>query len=179
MTTLDEHTPALDQLSKPASKSQQQTWAQDLLDTIQTNRDNHRDNHRRPTASLSRPHPKNEAEIQTLTAELMANVDSEPHTPGSGANRRDGHSRSREFAIAAQQVMGDAPAGTRHQMAAAFATLIVAPARAAAERRKDRDVGVRIVAMQEFIQLHLFEGDAQVYLARPFAQLTCIAEPDR
>ena len=77
MTTLDEHTPALDQLSKPASKSQQQTWAQDLLDTIQTNRDNHRDNHRRPTASLSRPHPQNEAEIQTLTAELMANVDSE------------------------------------------------------------------------------------------------------
>ena len=46
MTTSDEHTPALDQLSKPASKSQQQTWAQDLLDTIQTNRDNHRDNHR-------------------------------------------------------------------------------------------------------------------------------------
>ena len=86
---------------------------------------------------------------------------------------------SREFAIAAQQVMGDTPAGTRHQMAAAFATLIVAPARAAAERRKDRDVGVRIVAMQEFIQLHLFQGDAQVYLARPFAQLTCIAEPDR
>ena len=75
--------------------------------------------------------------------------------------------------------MGDAPAGTRHQMAAAFATLIVAPAHAAAERRKDRDVGVRIVAMQEFIQLHLFKGDAQVYLARPFAQLTCIAEPDR
>ena len=34
--------------------------------------------------------------------------------------------------------MGDTPAGTRHQMAAAFATLIVAPARAAAERRKDR-----------------------------------------
>ena len=173
MTTSDEHTPALDQLSKPASKSQQQTWAQDLLDTIQTNRDNHRDNHRRPTASLSRPHPKNEAEIPTLTAELMANVDSEQHTPGTGA------SSSREFAIAAQQVMGDTPAGTRHQMAAAFATLIVAPARAAAERRKDRDVGVRIVAMQEFIQLHLFEGDAQVYLARPFAQLTCIAEPDR
>ena len=82
MTTSDEHTPALDQLSKPASKSQQQTWAQDLLDTIQTNRDNHRDNHRRPTASLSRPHPPNEAEIQTLTAELMANVDSEQHTPG-------------------------------------------------------------------------------------------------
>ena len=75
--------------------------------------------------------------------------------------------------------MGDAPAGTRHQMAAAFANLIVAPARAAAERRKDRDVGVRIVAMQEFIQLHLFKGDAQVYLARPLAQLTCIAEPDR
>ena len=175
MTTSDEHTPALDQLSKPASKSQQQTWAQDLLDTIQTNRDNHR----RPTASLSRPHPPNEAEIQTLTAELMANVDSELNTPGTGANRRDGHSSSREFAIAAQQVMDDTPAGTRHQMAAAFATLIVAPARAAAERRKDRDVGVRIVAMQEFIQLHLFEGDAQVYLARPFAQLTCIAEPDR
>ena len=173
MTTSDEHTPALDQLSKPASKSQQQTWAQDLLDTIQTNRDNHRDNHRRPTASLSRPHPPNEAEIQTLTAEFMANVDSKQHTPGAGA------SSSREFAIAAQQVMGDAPAGARHQMAAAFATLIVAPARAAAERRKDRDVGVRIVAMQEFIQLHLFEGDAQVYLARPFAQLTCIAEPDR
>ena len=169
MTTSDEHTPALDQLSKPASKSQQQTWAQDLLDTIQTNRDNHPG----PTASLSRPHPQNEAEIQTLTAELMANVDSKQHTPGTGA------SSSREFAIAAQQVMGDAPAGTRHQMAAAFATLIVAPARAAAERRKDRDVGVRIVAMQEFIQLHLFKGDAQVYLARPFAQLTCIAEPDR
>ena len=175
MTTSDEHTPALDQLSKPASKSQQQTWAQDLLDTIQTNRDNHPG----PTASLSRPHPPNEAEIQTLTAELMANVDSKQHPPGTGANRRDGHSSSREFAIAAQQVMGDTPAGTRHQMAAAFATLIVAPARAAAERRKDRDVGVRIVAMQEFIQLHLFEGDAQVYLARPFAQLTCIAEPDR
>ena len=52
MTTSDEHTPALDQLSKPASKSQQQTWAQDLLDTIQTNRDNHPG----PTASLSRPH---------------------------------------------------------------------------------------------------------------------------
>ena len=175
MTTSDEHTPALDQLSKPASKSQQQTWAQDLLDTIQTNRDNHPG----PTASLSRPHPQNEAEIQTLTAELMANVDSKQHPPGTGANRSDGHSSSREFAIAAQQVMGDAPAGTRHQMAAAFATLIVAPARAAAERRKDRDVGVRIVAMQEFIQLHLFEGDAQVYLARPFAQLTYIAEPDR
>ena len=109
----------------------------------------------------------------------MANVDSEQHPPGAGANRRDSNSNSREFAIAAQQVMGDTPAGTRHQMAAAFATLIVAPARAAAERRKDRDVGVRIVAMQEFIQLHLFEGDAQVYLARPFAQLTCIAEPDR
>ena len=175
MTTSDEQTPALDQLSKPASKSQQQAWAQDLLDTIQTNRDDNPG----PTASLSRPHPPNEAEIQTLTAEFMANVDSEQHTPGAGANHRDGHSRSREFAIAAQQVMGDAPAGTRHQMAAAFATLIVAPARAAAERRKDRDVGVRIVAMQEFIQLHLFKGDAQLYLARPLAQLTGIAEPDR
>ena len=175
MTTLDEQTPALDQLSKPASKSQQQTWAQDLLDIIKTNRDNNLGT----TASLSRPNPPNEAEIQTLTAEFMANVDSEQHTPGSGANRHDGHSRSREFAIAAQQVMGDAPAGTRHQMAAAFATLIVEPARAAAERRKDRDVGVRIVAMQEFIQLHLFKGDAQLYLARPLAQLTCIAEPDR
>ena len=175
MTTLDEQTPALDQLSKPASKSQQQTWAQDLLDIIKTNRDNDPGT----TTSLSRPTPPNEAEIQTLTAEFMANVDSEQHTPGSGANRHDGHSRSREFAIAAQQVMGDAPAGTRHQMAAAFATLIVAPARAAAERRKDRDVGVRIVAMQEFIQLHLFKGDAQLYLARPLAQLTCIAEPDR
>ena len=175
MTTLDEQTPALDQLSKPASKSQQQTWAQDLLDIIKTNRDNNLGT----TTSLSRPTPPNEAEIQTLTAEFMANVDSEPHTPGAGANRHDGHSRSREFAIAAQQVMGDAPAGTRHQMAAAFATLIVEPARAAAERRKDRDVGVRIVAMQEFIQLHLFKGDAQLYLARPLAQLTCIAEPDR
>ena len=175
MTTSDEQTPALGQLSKPASKSQQQAWAQDLLDTIQTNRDDNPG----PTASLSRPHPPNEAEIQTLTAEFMANVDSEPHTPGSGAIHRDGHSRSREFAIAAQQVMGDAPAGTRHQMAAAFATLIVEPARAAAERRKDRDVGVRIVAMQEFIQLHLFQGDAQLYLARPLAQLTGIAEPDR
>ena len=175
MTTLDEQTPALDQLSKPASKSQQQTWAQDLLDIIQTNRDNNLGT----TTSLSRPTPPNEAEIQTLTAEFMANVDSEPHTPGSGAIHRDGHSRSREFAIAAQQVMGDAPAGTRHQMAAAFATLIVEPARAAAERRKDRDVGVRIVAMQEFIQLHLFQGDAQLYLARPLAQLTGIAEPDR
>ena len=175
MTTLDEQTPALDQLPKPASKSQQQTWAQDLLDIIKTNRDNNLGT----TTSLSRPTPPNEAEIQTLTAEFMANVDSEPHTPGAGANRHDGHSRSREFAIAAQQVMGDAPAGTRHQMAAAFATLIVEPARAAAERRKDRDVGVRIVAMQEFIQLHLFKGDAQLYLARPLAQLTCIAEPDR
>ena len=175
MTTSDEQTPALDQLSKPASKSQQQAWAQDLLDTIQTNRDDNPG----PTASLSRPHPPNEAEIQTLTAEFMANVDSEPHTPGAGAIHRDGHSRSREFAIAAQQVMGDAPAGTRHQMAAAFATLIVEPARAAAERRKDPDVGVRIVAMQEFIQLHLFKGDAQLYLARPLAQLTGIAEPDR
>ena len=175
MTTLDEQTPALDQLSKPASKSQQQTWAQDLLDIIQTNRDNNLGT----TTSLSRPTPPNEAEIQTLTAEFMANVDSEQHTPGSGAIHRDGHSRSREFAIAAQQVMGDAPAGTRHQMAAAFATLIVEPARAAAERRKDRDVGVRIVAMQEFIQLHLFKGDAQLYLARPLAQLTGIAEPDR
>ena len=175
MTTSDEQTPALDQLSKPASKSQQQAWAQDLLDIIKTNRDDNPG----PTASLSRPHPPNEAEIQTLTAELMANVDSEPHTPGAGAIHRDGHSRSREFAIAAQQVMGDAPAGTRHQMTAAFATLIVAPARAAAERRKDRDVGVRIVAMQEFIQLHLFKGDAQLYLARPLAQLTGIAEPDR
>lgn len=175
MTTSDEHTPALNLMSKPASESQQQTWTQDLLDTVQTNRDNNR----RLTASLSRPHPKNKAEIQTLTAELMANVDSKQHTPGTGANRSDGHSSSREFAIAAQQVMGDAPAGTRHQMAAAFATLIVAPARAAAERRKDRDVGVRIVAMQEFIQLHLFEGDGLVYLARPFAQLTRIAEPDR
>lgn len=174
MTTSDEHTPALDQLSKPASKSQQQTWAQDLLDTIQTNRDNHR----RPTASLSRPHPKSEAEIQTLIAEFMANVDSEQHTPGTGANRRDSNSNSREFHIAAQQVMGDAPAGTRHQMAASFATLIVEPARAAAERRKDRDVGARIVAMREFIQLHLFKGDAQIYLARPLAQLTCIAELD-
>ena len=103
MTTSDEHTPALDQLSKPASKSQQQTWAQDLLDTIQTNRDNHRDNHRRHTASLSRPHPQNEADIQTLTAELMANVDSKQHTPGTGANRSDGHSSSREFAIAASR----------------------------------------------------------------------------
>ena len=175
MTTLDEQTPALDQLSKPASKSQQQTWAQDLLDIIKTNRDNNLGT----TTSLSRPTPPNEAEIQTLTAEFMANVDSEPHTPGAGANRHDGHSRSREFAIAAQQVMGDAPAGTRRQMAAAFATLIVEPARAAAERRKDRDVGVRIVAMQEFIQLHLFKGDAQLYLARPLAQLTWIAEPDR
>ena len=174
MTTSDEQTPALDQLSKPASKSQQQTWAQDLLDIIQTNRDNPG-----PTALLSRPHPPNEAEIQTLTAEFMANVDSEQHTPGSGAIHHDGHSRSREFAIAAQQVMGDAPAGTRHQMAAAFATLIVEPARAEAERRKDPDVGVRIVAMQEFIQLHLFKGDAQLYLARPLAQLTGIAEPDR
>ena len=175
MTTSDEHTPALDQLSTPASKSQQQTWAQDLLDIIKTNRDN------KPgaTAQLSRPHPPNEAEIQTLTAEFMANVDSEQRTPGTGASRRDGHSSNREFAIAAQQVMGDATVGTRRQMAAAFATLIVEPARAAAERRKDRDVGVRIVAMQEFIQLHLFKGDAQVYLARPFAQLTCIAEPDR
>ena len=109
----------------------------------------------------------------------MANVDSEQHTPGTSANRRDSNSNSRDFAIAAQQVMGDAPAGTRHQMAASFATLIVEPARAAAERRKDRDVGVRIEAMQEFIQLHLFKGDAQVYLARPLAQLTCIAEPDR
>ena len=175
MTTSDEHTPALDQLSTPASKSQQQTWAQDLLDTIKTNRDNKPG----PTAQLSRLHPPNEAEIQTLTAEFMANVDSEQHTPGTGASRRGGHSSSREFAIAAQQVMGDATAGTRRQMAAAFATLIVEPARAAAERRKDRDVGVRIVAMQEFIQLHLFKGDAQVYLARPFAQLTCIAESDR
>ena len=175
MTTLDEQTPALDQLSKPASKSQQQTWAQDLLDIIKTNRDNNLGT----TASLSRPTPPNEAEIQTLTAEFMANVDFEQHTPGSGAIHRDGHSRSREFAIAAQQVMGDAPAGTRHQMAAAFATLIVEPARAAAERRKDPDVGVRIVAMQEFIQLHLFKGDAQLYLARPLAQLTGIAEPDR
>ena len=175
MTTLDEQTPALDQLSKPASKSQQQTWAQDLLDIIKTNRDNNLGT----TTSLSRPTPPNEAEIQTLTAEFMANVDSEQHTPGAGAIHRDGHSRSREFAIAAQQVMGDAPAGTRHQMAAAFATLIVEPARAAAERRKDRDVGVRIVAMQEFIQLHLFQGDAQLYLARPLAQLTGIAEPDR
>ena len=175
MTTLDEQTPALDQLSKPASKSQQQTWAQDLLDIIKTNRDNNLGT----TTSLSRPTPPNEAEIQTLTAEFMANVDSEPHTPGSGAIHHDGHSRSREFAIAAQQVMGDAPAGTRRQMAAAFATLIVEPARAAAERRKDPDVGVRIVAMQEFIQLHLFQGDAQLYLARPLAQLTGIAEPDR
>ncbi len=175
MTTSDEHTPALNLMSKPASETQQQTWTQDLLDTVQTNRDNNR----RLTASLSRPHPKNKAEIQTLTAELMANVDSKQHTPGTCANRSAGHSSSREFAIAAQQVMGDAPAGTRHQMAAAFATLIVAPARAAAERRKDRDVGVRIVAMQEFIRLHLFEGDGLVYLARPFAQLTWIAEPDR
>ena len=175
MTTLDEQTPALDQLSKPASKSQQQTWAQDLLDIIKTNRDNNLGT----TASLSRPTPPNEAEIQTLTAEFMANVDSEQHTPGAGAIHHDGHSRSREFAIAAQQVMGDAPAGTRRQMAAAFATLIVEPARAAAERRKDPDVGVRIVAMQEFIQLHLFQGDAQLYLARPLAQLTGIAEPDR
>ena len=175
MTTLDEQTPALDQLSKPASKSQQQTWAQDLLDIIKTNRDNNLGT----TTSLSRPTPPNEAEIQTLTAEFMANVDSEPHTPGAGAIHHDGHSRSREFAIAAQQVMGDAPAGTRRQMAAAFATLIVEPARAAAERRKDRDVGVRIGAMQEFIQLHLFKGDAQLYLARPLAQLTGIAEPDR
>ena len=53
MTTLDEQTPALDQLSKPASKSQQQTWAQDLLDIIKTNRDNNPG----PTALLSRPHP--------------------------------------------------------------------------------------------------------------------------
>ena len=53
MTTLDEQTPALDQLSKPASKSQQQTWAQDLLDIIQTNRDNNLGT----TASLSRPYP--------------------------------------------------------------------------------------------------------------------------
>ena len=53
MTTLDEQTPALDQLSKPASKSQQQTWAQDLLDIIKTNRDNNPGT----TASLSRPHP--------------------------------------------------------------------------------------------------------------------------
>ena len=125
MTTSDEHTPALDQLSTPASKSQQQTWAQDLLDTIKTNRDNKPG----PTAQLSRPHPPNEAEIQTLTAEFMANVDSEQHTPGTGASRRDGHSSSREFAIAAQQVMGDATVGTRRQMAAAFATLIVEPAR--------------------------------------------------
>ena len=124
MTTSDKQTPALGQLSKPASKSQQQAWVQDLLDIIKTNRDNDPG----PTALLSRPHPPNEAEIQTLTAEFMANVDSEQHTPGSGAKHRDGHSRSREFAIAAQQVMGDAPAGTRHQMAAAFATLIVAPA---------------------------------------------------
>ena len=105
----------------------------------------------------------------------MANVDSEQHMPGSGANHRDGHSRSREFAIAGQQVMGDAPAGTRRQMAAVFSTLIVEPARAAAQRRKDPDVGVRIVAMREFIQLHLFKGDAQLYLARPIAQLTWIA----
>ena len=107
----------------------------------------------------------------------MTNVDSEQYTPGPGASPRDGHSSSREIAIAAQQIMGDAPAGIRRQMAAAFATLIVKPARAAAERRKDRDVGVKIVAMQEFIQLHLFKVDAQVYLARPLAQLTCIAEP--
>ena len=53
MTTSDEHTPALDQLPKPASKSQQQTWAQDLLDIIKTNRDNNPG----PTALLSRPHP--------------------------------------------------------------------------------------------------------------------------
>ena len=53
MTTLDEQTPALDQLSKPASKSQQQTWAQDLLDIIKTNRDNDPG----PTALLSRPTP--------------------------------------------------------------------------------------------------------------------------
>ena len=171
MTTSDEHTPALDQLPKPASKSQQQTWAQDLLDIIKTNRDNNPG----PTALLSRPHPPNEAEIQTLTAEFMANVDSEQHTPGSGAKHRDGHSRSREFAIAAQQVMGDAPAGTSRQMAAAFSTLFIEPARAEAQRRKDPDVGVRIVAMQAFIQLHLFKGDAQLYLARPLAQLTWIA----
>ena len=128
MTTSDEHTPALDQLPKPASKPQQQTWAQDLLDIIKINRDNNPG----PTALLSRPNPPNEDEIHTLTAEFMANVDSKQHMPGSGANHRDGHSRSREFAIAAQQVMGDAPAGTRRQMAAAFSTLIVEPARAAA-----------------------------------------------
>ena len=175
MTTSDEQTPALGQLSKPASKRSNRPglrtcWIQSR--PTETTTSAH-------TTSLSRPTPPNEAEIQTLTAEFMANVDFEQHTPGAGANRHDGHSRSREFAIAAQQVMGDAPAGTRHQMAAAFATLIVEPARAAAERRKDRDVGVRIVAMQEFIQLHLFQGDAQLYLARPLAQLTGIAEPDR
>ena len=174
MTTSDERTPALDQLLKPASKSQQQTWAQDLLDTIKRNRVNNFGS----TLRLSRPRPQNEAEVQTPTIELTANVDSEQYTPGTGASPRDGHSSSsREIAIAAQQIMGDAPAGIRRQMATAFATLIVKPARAAAERWEDRDVGVKIVAIQEFIHLHLFKGDAQVYLARPLAQLTCIGEP--
>ena len=179
MATPDEHVSTPGKSATPASKSQQQSWARDLLDTIKTNRlDTIRAN-RRPTAWLSRPHSQNEAEIPTLAAELMANVHSEQYTPGTGANHNGGHRSSREIAIAVQQVMGDAPAGTRHQMAAAFATLIVEPARAAAERRKDRDVGVRIVAMREFIRLHLFKGDAQGYLARPLAQLTRIAEPDR
>ena len=179
MATPDEHVPTLGQSATPASKSQQQSWAQDLLDTIKTNRLDTIRTNRSPTAWLSRPHSQNEAEIPTLAAELMANVHSEQYTPGTGANHSGGHRSSREIAIAAQQVMGDAPPNIRHQMAAAFAVLIVEPARAAAERRKDRDVRVRIAAMQEFIRLHLFKGDAQVYLARPFAQLTCIAEPDR
>jgi hypothetical protein len=175
MATSDEHAPALDQPAGPASKSQQQAWAQDLLDTIQTNRDNNA----RPTSRRSRPLPQNDAEIPALAAEAIAKADSAKYVPGPGADRRDIHRISHDFAAAAQQVMGDAPPGIRRQMAAAFASLATAPALAAAERRKDhRDVGVRIAAMQQFMQLHLFEGDALVYLARPFAELTSIATLD-
>ena len=50
MATRDEHVPTLGQSATPASKSQQQSWAQDLLDTIKTNRLDTIGTNRRPTA---------------------------------------------------------------------------------------------------------------------------------
>ena len=59
MATPDEHVPTLGQSATPASKSQQQSWAQDLPDTIKTNRlDTIRTNSRTTSVAIPTTLPK-------------------------------------------------------------------------------------------------------------------------
>jgi hypothetical protein len=113
MASSDEHAPALDQLARPASKSQQQVWAQDLLDKIKTNRDINAAS----TLRRSRPRFQNDAEIPELGTRVIANFDPVQCVPGPGADRRNINRISHQFAVAAQQVMVNTPPRIRRQMA--------------------------------------------------------------